>query len=118
MIVVASNVQIAVELADASAAQAVFDSACPGVFDVETGDRTLYADEADPNTPTFAVAQGPVEQADYAALAALAQTADIFHLAVGTYVRENENAPLELLPAAEGGSLWEALGLVPYVELI
>lgn len=116
MIVIASDVQIAVALDDCDEAQAVFDDVCPGYFDVLSGDRTLHADEEDPETPTYAVAQGQLPQAEYAAVAALALSAGINHLSVGMWVRADEFSPLVRLPAPEGGSLWEALGIGPVEE--
>jgi hypothetical protein len=114
--IVASQVQIAVELADCEDAQAVFDAVCPGDFDVVSVDRTLWAEAADPTVPAFAVGQGKVGQGDYAAMAALALSAGINHLAIGQWEQAYPGGPQTLLSAGEGGTLWEALGLVQVAD--
>jgi hypothetical protein len=109
--IVASQIQIAVELVDCEGAQDVLDLCAPGSFDVTSPDRTLWADDTDPFTASFAVAQGKVEQGDYAAIAAMAQAAGIYHLAIGQWHAEYEGGPQTLLSAGQEGTLWEALGL-------
>jgi hypothetical protein len=114
--ILASQVQIAVDLADCADAQEVFDAVCPGNFDVLSPERTLWAEDNAPTVPAFAVGQGKVEQADYAAMAALALSAGIHHLAIGQWEQAYPGGPQTLLSAGEGGTLWEALGLVPVAD--
>lgn len=111
----ASNIQIAVALDDAESAQDALDLACPGDFDVTSGDRTLYADASDPTVPAWAVAQGRVDQVDYALLATLALAAGINHLAIGVWLAGDP----ETYQAADiAGTLWAALDIGPVEEPI
>lgn len=111
----ASLVQIAVDLDDAEAAQDALDLACPGVFDVSTVDRTVWAYASAPTVPAVAVAQGRVEQAEYALLATLALAAGVNHLAVGVWLA---GSPETYQPAEPGGTLWEAMDIAPVEEII
>lgn len=110
--ITASQVQIAVLLADCAAAQLVLNATCPGDFDVTSGDRTVWAYASDPAVPAVAVAQGKVDQSKYAALGAAAAAAGISHLAIGFW----EGAVYT--PAAEGGTLWAAMEITPVEEPI
>lgn len=112
--IVASLVQIAVELADTADAQAALDTATPGVFDVSSPDRTVWAYASDPTVPAVAVAQGRVEQPEYALLATLALPAGINHLAVGVWIDDDPTVQ----PAEPGGTLWEAMQIQPVEEPI
>lgn len=112
--ITASLVQIAVDLDDAEAAQDVLDLACPGVFDVSTMDRTVWAYASAPTVPAVCVAQGRVEQDEYALLATLALAAGVNHLAVGAWIA---GAPETYQPAQSGGTLWEAMQIQPVEEL-
>lgn len=107
-----SNVQIAVLLADCTAAQIVLTATCPGVFDVTSGDRTVWAYASDPTTPAVAVAQGKVNQAQYAALAVAAAAAGINHIAIGFWVDTTYTA------ADPAETLWAAMEIVPVEEPI
>lgn len=108
----ASNVQIAVDLEDAEAAQEILDFACPGVFDVTTSERAVWAYISDPTVPAVAVGMGRVEQDNYALLATLAIAAGVSHLAVGFWVGE------EYVPAEPSGTLWEAMQIATVEEPI
>lgn len=115
MIIVASHVQIAVDLADCADAQDALDTACPGVFDVVSGDRTVWAYATDPAEPAVAVAQGRVAQVDYALLATLAGVAGINHLAIGAWL---EGSPEVYVAAENEGTLWEAMQIGPVEEVL
>lgn len=108
--ITASRVQIAVALEAEATAQAAFDTACPGVFDVTSPDRTLWADAATPTIPAWAVGQGDLAQVDYALLATLALAAGINHLAIGAWI---DTDPPTYQPAEQAGTLWVALDIVP-----
>lgn len=112
--IVASLVQIAVDLADCDDAQIALDTAAPGDFDITSPDRTVWAYASDPTVPAVAVAQGRVEQADYALLATLALPAGINHLAVGVWI----DADPIVQPAEPGGTLWEAMQIQAVEEPI
>lgn len=112
--IVASLVQIAVDLDDAATAQTALDTAVPGVFDVSTPDRTVWAYASDPTVPAVAVAQGRVEQPEYALLATLALAAGINHLAVGVWIDANPTVQ----PAEPVGTLWEAMQIQPVEDPI
>lgn len=112
--IIASLVQIAVDLADCDDAQTALTTAAPDVFDVTSPDRTVWAYASDPTTPAVAVAQGRVEQGDYALLATLALPAGINHLAVGVWIDEDPTVQ----PAEPGGTLWEAMQIQPVEEPI
>lgn len=107
-----SNVQIAVALADAAAAQLVLDATCPGDFDVTSPDRTVWAYASDPTVPAVAVGQGKINQAKYAALAVAAAAASINHLAIGFWVDTAYTA------ADPAETLWSAMGIVRVEEPI
>ncbi len=113
--ITASNVQIAVDLADTAEAQDAFDTACPGTFDVTSPDRTVWAYASDPTVPAVAVAQGRVDQDDYALLATLALAAGINHLAIGVWVAGD---PETYQPAEPSGTLWVAMQIEPVEEPI
>jgi hypothetical protein len=110
--ITASQVQIAVLLADCAAAQLVLDATCPGDFDVSSLDRTVWARAAAPTVPAVAVAQGKVDQAKYAALGAAASAVGISHLAIGFWEGSTYT------PAAESGTLWAAMEIVAVEEPI
>lgn len=112
MTILRSLVQIAVDLDDTVAAQNALDTACPGDFDVTTGDRTLMALSAAPAVGAFAVGQGPLAQADYAMLATMALAAGINHAVVGVWVEDGQGGEV-FQPAQSQDALWEAMGLVP-----
>lgn len=112
--IAASLVQIAVDLTDADDAQSALDTAAPGVFDVTSVDRTVWAYASDPTVPAVAVAQGRVEQAEYALLATLALPAGINHLAVGVWVDDD---PV-VQPAEPVGTLWVAMNIAPVEEIL
>lgn len=103
----ASRVQIAVELSNATTAQAAFDTACPNVYDVSSSARTLWANSSDPYTPAWAVAQGDIDQVQYAELATLALAAGINHLSIGAWIDGI------YVPAPQNGTLWAALSIMP-----
>lgn len=110
MTITASRVQIVVDLDDAAAAQDALDTACPGVFDVTSGGRVEWAYSSDPTVPAVAVAQGDVDQGDYAVLATLALAAGVNHLAIGFW----EGNVYTAAPAA--GTLWAAMQIQPVEE--
>ena len=107
MSITASRIQIAVALADTTAAQAALDTACPGDFDVSSGGRALWAHAATPTVPAYAVAQGDLDQTKYATLATLATAAGIAHVAIGFWEGNTYTA------APQAGTLWGALEIVP-----
>lgn len=110
MTIIASRVQIAVELTNDVSAQAALDTACPGVFDVLTADRSLRANSDSPTVAAWSVAQGDVDQEQYALLATLALAAGIHHLSIGVWVGNTYEA------ASQAGTLWDALGLVDVAD--
>lgn len=110
MTITASRIQIAVALEDCDDAQVALDTALPGDFDVTSGGRVVWAYASDPTVPAVAVAQGDVDQDGYALLATLALAAGINHLAIGFW------AGGVYTPAAQSGTLWEAMQIVQVEE--
>lgn len=110
--ITASQIQIAVALEDCDDAQAVFDTACPGDFDVTSVDRTVWAYASDPTVPAVAVAQGKIAQEDYALLATLALSAGVNHIAIGFWEGSTYTA------APLSGTLWEAMQIQTVEEPI
>lgn len=112
MTITASQIQIAVLLEDAGGAQDALDLYCPGDFDVTTIDRTIWAYASDPTIPAVAVAQGKIDQEQYANLAAASLLSKINHLAIGFW-EGSVYTPAEL-----AGTLWSAMAIQPVEEEI
>jgi len=113
--IVAYRVQLALPLDRCEDAQDYLDDTQPGVWAFYPEPGAVRAELADPYTPTYAVASGRVNAAEYAMLAAGAAALELAHLPIAHWETvETEHGPAEVeIPVENPSSLFEAMGLVP-----